>query len=160
MKLKKGFTLIEVIVVIGIVGVLTVIVFPAINNIRAKNRDTERVADIATIQLGLLYYYNQATSSAGYPSTLSELITKYVPAEALVSPDGRSYTYVPLTRNSSGVKPCTYYQLGVTLESQSTQIDKADTFNTTANPNTNGYYWCDYGGPGLSTGGTNYNVHP
>ena len=73
MKNKFGFTVVEVLVVIGIIAVLTVIVFPAINNIRAKNRDAERIADISAIQLGLSLYYNQHTS-LGYPVDLNTLL--------------------------------------------------------------------------------------
>ena len=167
MRFKKAFTLIEVVVVIGIIGILTVIIFPAINNIRAKNRDTERVADIATIQLGLSLYYNHLGE---YPPDLQTLVTlKYVPADAIVGPTSDTeYTYVPLTRDAGGLPKCTYYHLGVILELQSGQIDMADNFNSNLDPATGRtisgeYYWCGYSGPGLSPPDSthyHYNVHP
>jgi prepilin-type N-terminal cleavage/methylation domain-containing protein len=146
--MKKGFTIIEIIVVIGIIAVLTVIIFPSLNNIRKKNRDTERVSDIATIQLGLSMYYNQHQGS--YPSSLedSEFVPKYLTNETLHDPDGSLYTYVPLKR--SGDK-CTYYHLGAKLEMSSAQIDRADNFSSVDGDISNNYSYCG----GYSEGGIN-----
>ena len=166
MKSKTGFTLIEVVVVIGIIGILTVIIFPSINNVRAKNRDAERISDIATVQLGLSLYY---TENGHYPLVLDPSLTpKYFPADALAAPNAdpnHQYQYVPLARSSSPAK-CTYYHLGVTLESQSGQVDPSDNFSTVKGGdgkpiNANGYVYCTgYSGNGIATGTLNYNVHP
>ncbi len=50
--LKKGFTLIEVLVVIGILGILATVALVAINPAEAqkKARDTQRLKDMATLQ--------------------------------------------------------------------------------------------------------------
>jgi type II secretion system protein G len=57
-KNRTGFTLIELLVVIAILGLLATIVLFSVENIRAKSRDSRRVADIHTIQEGLSMYYN------------------------------------------------------------------------------------------------------
>lgn len=51
LKGKKGFTLIEILVVIGIIAVLAAIVIIAINPARqfAQSRDTQRVSNLDTI---------------------------------------------------------------------------------------------------------------
>ncbi len=177
MKITKGFTLIEVLVVIGIIAILTVIVYPSINDIRKKNRDAERVGDISAIQLALSLYKNQNTAGE-YPETLNDLRPKYVSEDTITPPATPNsitnplyrYQYVPLAKTVGG--KCTYYHLGVLLESPSAQIDKADTFDSTGGESSHviksgGYYWCkDYGGStemGLTAPtdtSYNYNVHP
>jgi prepilin-type N-terminal cleavage/methylation domain-containing protein len=166
MKFKKGFTLIEIVVVIAIMGILTVIIIPSLNSARSRNRDMERVADIGTIQLGLLNYYAKYGS---YPTELdpaSTTINQYIVESAFVDPDGSFYDYVSLKR--SGTK-CTYFHLGATLESQIGQIDKTDTFSSVPESISNGYSYCDssYSGPGIAAPDLintppvyNYNIRP
>ena len=161
MKIKRAFTIVEVLVVIGIIAILTVLIFPSISNIRAKNRDTEKIADISAIQLGLSLFKNQNASNT-YPVSLDSLVPKYVLTDSLVGPGGEEYEYVPLTR-TVGSDKCTSYHLGTTLEMSTGQIDTADQFDSTnsGGPLMNNYYWCEgYSGVGLSPGGKNYNVRP
>ena len=173
MNFKKGFTLIEIIIVIGIMAVLTAIIIPSLTAVRAKNRDTERIADIGTIQLGLLNYYSK---NDYYPTSIDPAVNsdilQYITHDALYDSYGSLYTYVPLTRNSGGSAPCTSYHLGAALEAPNSQIDLNDQFNSTDNISDdghkamNGYVWCDgYSGPGLAPGVTadghySYNIHP
>lgn len=172
MKANKGFTIIEVLVVIGIIAVLTILIFPSLNNIKKKNRDAERIADISTIQLGLLLYYSQHPTE-GYPKNIynnSEFSPKYVTAESLVDPDGAPYTYVSLTLSTLTDK-CIYYHLGTTLELSSPQIDAGDDFNSTPRLNdvnktkSGDYVYCRGNKTGIApadvaNGIYNYNVHP
>jgi len=65
---KKAFSLIELLVVIAIIGTLTTLAVFSINNLRAKSRDTKRVADIKKIQLVLENYYRDESA---YPNTMS-----------------------------------------------------------------------------------------
>lgn len=57
-KIKKGFTLIEVLVVIGILGILATVALVAINPAEAqkKARDVQRLKDMATLQSVLEQY--------------------------------------------------------------------------------------------------------
>lgn len=65
-KIKKyGFTLIEVLIVIIIIGILAAAVVLALNNSRAKARDVRRITDIKQMQTALELYY---TGEQGYPS--------------------------------------------------------------------------------------------
>ena len=161
MKNRFGFTIVEVLVVIGIIAILTVIIFPSISNIRAKNRDAEKVSDIAAIQLGLSLYKNQQNGE--YPKTLQALLdAKYITEDSFKTPAGEEYIYVPLTRDTK----CTYYHLGVQLELPSGQIDTADSFNSTPSANntditTDGNYsYCGDNTDGIAPGNNYYNVHP
>jgi len=57
-KPKAGFTLVELLVVITIIGLLATISTISINVARVKARDVKRQADMAQIQLALFLYYD------------------------------------------------------------------------------------------------------
>jgi prepilin-type N-terminal cleavage/methylation domain-containing protein len=159
--MRKGFTIIEVLVVIGIIAVLTVLIFPSISEIRKKNRDAERVSDIAALQLALSVYYSK--NGGVYPATLDPNVLS-APADSFVDPGGASYEYVPLEKISSPSK-CTFYHLGAILELPSAQVDSADSFDSTIVLGdiikSGSYKYCgSYNGSGLTHNSLHYNVHP
>ena len=59
MNNKKGFTLIEMLVVIGIIGLLASVVLVGLTSARKAGRDARRIADMRTIQNALELYYNR-----------------------------------------------------------------------------------------------------
>ena len=56
---KKGFTLIEILVVISIIGLLSSIVLTSVNSARGKARDARRIADFKSFSLALEFYYDK-----------------------------------------------------------------------------------------------------
>ena len=52
-----GFTLMELLIVIAIIGVLGALIMPAISQARAKARDVRRVKDLENFQTALKLYY-------------------------------------------------------------------------------------------------------
>lgn len=58
-KVNKGFTLIELIVVVAIVGLLATAATIIYSKSQAKARDTRRAEDLATIKDALKMYYQQ-----------------------------------------------------------------------------------------------------
>ncbi len=66
-KHNKGFTLVELIVVISIIGILSSLLVANFMNVRYKTRDAVRKKDLNQIQLALEVYKNDA---GNYPSTL------------------------------------------------------------------------------------------
>jgi prepilin-type N-terminal cleavage/methylation domain-containing protein len=57
--LKKGFTLVELIVVIAIIGILTGIVTTNFASSRSRARDAKRISDLGHIQLALELYFDR-----------------------------------------------------------------------------------------------------
>lgn len=66
MRYKKGFTLLELLVVIAVIGIFSAIVIASLNNIRSKSRDARRKSDFRQIATALEMYYDQY---GGYPAT-------------------------------------------------------------------------------------------
>lgn len=58
MKTTKGFTLVELLVAVGIIGVLASVSLVSVNSIRGKARDSKRIADIKEVQNALEAYYS------------------------------------------------------------------------------------------------------
>ncbi len=66
---RRGFTLVEILVAVGIIAVLAAIAMPQIQEVRKKSRDTARINDIGNIQLALRLYKD--ANSVVYPSGAS-----------------------------------------------------------------------------------------
>jgi len=64
--MKKGFTLVELLVVIAIIGILSTLSVVSLNSARAKSRDARRLSDIKQIRTALDMYYD---SSSTYPAS-------------------------------------------------------------------------------------------
>ncbi|MFB6212908.1 MAG: prepilin-type N-terminal cleavage/methylation domain-containing protein [Candidatus Magasanikbacteria bacterium] len=99
---KEGFTLIEMLVVVAIIGLLSSAVLVGLNDARQRARDARRISDLRQIQNGLELYYN---SNGRYPpnevyGTLDANLPK--------DPQGGEYYYV--AKNSQ------FYVLGACLE--------------------------------------------
>lgn len=96
--LKQGFTLVELLVVITIIGILATVVLVSLNSARAKARDAKRLGDVRQIALALEFCYNDIGKylpastfpKAGSPMTCSG--TNYITAMP-EDPSGEDYIY-------------------------------------------------------------------
>lgn len=101
MNKRSGFTLIEMLVVIAIIGLLASIVVVGLGGSRAKARDAKRISDLHSIQTALERDYS---STSGYPLA--------IPSDApQVDPSGKDYGYQRIDT--------TKYLLGACLEEKS-----------------------------------------
>ena len=49
MRKKSGFTLVEMLIVVIIIGILVAAIVPRLTGVMARSRDTKRIADLRTI---------------------------------------------------------------------------------------------------------------
>jgi len=71
---QAGFTLIEMLVVVAIIGLLSSVVVVGLGSARQNARDARRISDIRQIQNVLEVYYADSTKGNGaYPTTLEGL---------------------------------------------------------------------------------------
>jgi prepilin-type N-terminal cleavage/methylation domain-containing protein len=54
--LKKGFTLMELMIVIAIIGVLAAALFPALTGYLSRARDTKKISEMRQLHTALLAY--------------------------------------------------------------------------------------------------------
>jgi prepilin-type N-terminal cleavage/methylation domain-containing protein len=132
-KLQKGFTLIELMVVITIIGVVFGIVISSANQIKKSTRDAQRKSDIAKIQQYLQSYYtdqgyfpqNGQVTPGGSISNGGVTYLFPIPSDPVSS--NPNYCYLAY-KNSNGIDPncdnsdtspanrCNYYQLYAKME--------------------------------------------
>jgi len=73
MKQRRGFTLVELLVVISIIGLLSTLAVVSLNSARQKARDAKRIADVKQIQTAMELYYND---KQGYPTLFGDAQTE------------------------------------------------------------------------------------
>jgi prepilin-type N-terminal cleavage/methylation domain-containing protein len=108
--MKKGFTLVELLVVMAIIGTLTAVAIGSTTLSRAKARDTRRIGDMKEIQIGLALYYDVNKIYPAALSTLTAVGQGYLPSIPTDPQIGYSYEYLTTF-------PYKTYCLGVRLES-------------------------------------------
>ena len=134
-KRNQGFTIVELLIVIVVIGILALLVITTYSGIQAKARNSKRQTDVQAVQTQLEAYFAQ---NGHYPSltdmnSSSWLTTnmKSLDVGALKDPQGSSSTlassaaakvYSYAVTNSSGTScesddtTCAQYTLTATLE--------------------------------------------
>ncbi len=133
-KLVCGFTLIEIIVVIGIMAVLTAIVYSSFDTSKAQSRDQQRVSDISVIQLALEQFFNK---NGVYPVSINNNtdFTKYLSDVPRDPKTGESYSsnYLALSKASSdNAKKCISYHLWAKFEINNSYLNSKKSFDSTS----------------------------
>lgn len=116
--MRRGFSIIEILVVLSIIALILAIVLASLSASRQKARDDKRVSDIATVRLVLEQYYDLCnqypptltlSASAGCPpgQTLGSLI-KDIPTP----PEGGAYAYAAFGTGTV----CRSYHIGARME--------------------------------------------
>jgi general secretion pathway protein G len=90
-RMNKGFTLVELMLVVTIVGILTGIAIPTYSGYREKVDAAQASADIIAIGLALEKYYSNNNK---YPDSLDEIGTG-----SIKDPWGRPYQYLNMAND-------------------------------------------------------------
>lgn len=138
--MKKGFTLIEILIVVAIIAILASVVLVGLGPTQRAGRDARRIADLRTIQNGLELYYNKcgyypgptnAAACAAWATTnfsgMSSALTGSTLGITAVPNDpsaGKTYYFGSYTNGST-------YTLGAVLEDGNNAVFN----NYTAPPN-------------------------
>lgn len=126
---QQGFTIVELLIVIVVIGILAALVITTFTGIQQKARNTERETDIKALHSQIEAYYAQE----GFYPQLSDVTTanlKGLDGDALVDPGGGAlaatsdldnYGYAPTqadgtTACTTAAKDCAKYVLTATLE--------------------------------------------
>src|SRR5690606_11968818 len=104
-KNQKGFTIIELLVVIVIIGILIALALPNLFSAQARGRDSDRKNELKNLQSKLETHYSDENSYTADLSGLDPAPT----SDETTDPKGANYTYTPAADNGS-------YTLSATLE--------------------------------------------
>ena len=100
---EKGFTIIEVVLVLAIAGLIFLMVFIALPALQRGQRDTQRKQDLSRAQTKVNDY--QSNNRNSLPTNWGDFATKYlvVGNDTFTDPSGANYTFVAKDGASSEV---------------------------------------------------------
>ena len=144
---SKGFTLIEMLIVITIIALLASLILVGMGGARAKTRDSRRIADLHNVMNGLELYY---AKNSNYPDesnwvglstalTTGDIGVSRIPKDPLSSsPTSNTYYYGASLDTQD-------YVLGAKLETDDPaldeDIDDGDTYGVSCSDVTD-YNYC------------------
>lgn len=90
---EKGFTIIEVVLVLAIAGLIFLMVFIALPALQRGQRDTQRRGDLSRVQKAVQEY--QSNNRNALPTFNNDFITRYlkVGGDSFQDPNGTDYTF-------------------------------------------------------------------
>ncbi len=120
--MKQGFTLVEMLIVVGIIGLLASLIFFGLGEQRGVARDATRIADLRTVQQALELYYqvNQRYPNTATWSTLETILVgagigvRLLPSDPL-NDTNFNYQY---RVDTGGIPARQSYVIGVRLENE------------------------------------------
>lgn len=144
---KKGFTLVELLVVTALIAMLATIILASLDASKQRSRDAQRIQTIRQVQNALeLYrtdngsYPTQNVSTANWPTGMTTILTGYI-SEISEDPSGLNIAYygapsdlrfVGCGEPTTGSAPLYDYLL--TFETEGTLNESVPVLYTLSNP--------------------------
>ncbi len=128
---KQGFTLIEMLIVVAIIGVLASIVLVGLGPTQRTGRDARRIADLKQVQTALELYFQkngQYPNSATWAALETDLVSATIGVNKIPNDpnSNRNYTYAPNTSRNG-------YLLRADLEDGNNPALRTDIDGTQSN---------------------------
>lgn len=95
MKAKKGFTLVEILIVVVILGILAAIVIPQFSDASTEAKESAAKSDLSALRSQLELY--KIRTGPGYPASLAALQAAGYIQQVPTDPWGTAYSYTAAT---------------------------------------------------------------
>lgn len=113
LKFSTGFTLIEILIVIAIIGILASFAFVSFINAQEKSLDKRRKTDVQALKQALL---SAKLDDGFYKNSLADVAPKYIesiPQDPKLAID---YIYLPQPANCQSTSTCSSFSLITCLD--------------------------------------------
>ena len=115
---NKGFTIVELLIVIVVIGILALLVITTYSGIQAKARNSKRASDVKSLQTQIEAYFSQ---NGFYPNALIDPSNPTQSKTLVAAPVAKSYSYAVTqsdgsTSCESDDTGCAKYTLTATYE--------------------------------------------
>ncbi len=123
---SKGFTLVEMLIVIAIIAILASVALVSVRGVRTSANDTKRISDLNKVQQLLEVYY---TKNGNYPATPADWAGLGTALGTTLANDpgtGRTYAYA-----ADGTRQ--HYVLQASLEAANKLLDEPNELDGTQN---------------------------
>lgn len=119
---RKGFTLVEMLIVIAIIAILASVALVSVGGVRQSARDTKRVSDMSKLQQQLEVYYSQ---NGSYPADRTAFETFAGSESNFVDPLNVNYQYASYDNDQKYILRATM-EGGTSAAGEPNEIDAAN----------------------------------